>query len=163
MEDSLYKTYYDSPCGLLELEASDSGITSLLFVERKSAKTDKSKHLSACTRQLDEYFNKKRKDFSLPLDLQGTDFQKKVWNELLKIPFGKTISYMQLAINLGDKKCIRAAGTANGRNPVSIIVPCHRVIGSNGDLVGYGGGLDKKKWLLELEGILIQQELLLYE
>lgn len=93
------------------------------------------------------------------MDLQGTDFQKRVWNELLKIPYGKTISYMQLAINLGDKKSIRAAGTANGKNPVAIIVPCHRVIGSNGDLVGYGGGLDKKKWLLEHEGVWMHKEL----
>jgi methylated-DNA-[protein]-cysteine S-methyltransferase len=159
MEDSFYKTYYNSPCGLIELSASDTGITSLYFVKKKSSRSDKRKHFTDCMLQLDEYFNKKRKTFSLPLDLQGTDFQKRVWNELLNIPFGKTISYMQLAINLGDKKCIRAAGTANGRNPVSIIVPCHRVIGSNGDLVGYGGGLDKKKWLLELEGVLIQKEL----
>lgn len=159
MEDSLYKTYYDSPCGLIELAASDSGITSILFVKKRTPSADTSKHLSDCIRQLDEYFKKERKTFSVPLDLHGTDFQKRVWNELLNIPFGKTISYMQLAINLGDKKCIRAAGTANGRNPVSIIVPCHRVIGSDGSLVGYGGGLDKKKFLLELEGSLIQKEL----
>src|ERR1035437_2640807 len=159
MEDPLYKTYYNSPCGLIELSANDSGITSLYFVKKRSSRSDKSKHLAECIRQLDQYFDKKRKTFSLSLDLQGTDFQKRVWNELLNIPFGKTISYMQLAINLGDKKCIRAAGTANGRNPVSIIVPCHRVIGSNGNLVGYGGGLDKKKWLLEFEGVLIQKEL----
>jgi len=91
--------------------------------------------------------------------LHGTEFQKKVWNELLNIPFGKTISYLQLAKELGDVKLIRAVGGANGKNPVSIIVPCHRVIGSDGTLIGYGGGLDKKKWLLEFEGVLVQKEL----
>ena len=159
MEEPLFVTYLESPCGLLELGASEKGIASVLFVNKKRWKENSAGLLSDCVIQLDEYFSKKRKTFSVPLDLQGTDFQKRVWTELLKISFGKTISYMQLAINLGDKKCIRAAGTANGRNPVSIIVPCHRVIGSNGDLVGYGGGLDKKKWLLEHEGVLVQKEL----
>ena len=159
MEDSFYKAYYNSPCGLLEVCASETGITSILFVKKKQGQDKTTELISDCIFELDEYFSKKRKTFSVPLDLRGTDFQKRVWNELLNIPFGKTISYMQMAINLGDRKCIRAAGTANGRNPVSIIVPCHRVIGSNGDLVGYGGGLDKKRALLELEGVLIQQEL----
>jgi methylated-DNA-[protein]-cysteine S-methyltransferase len=104
---------------------------------------------------LDEYFLGHRESFSIPLDLQGTDFQKRVWAELLKIPYGTTISYKELAIRLGDIKCIRAAGTANGANPVSIIVPCHRVIGSDGSLVGYGGGLWRKRWLLEHEGLSI--------
>jgi methylated-DNA-[protein]-cysteine S-methyltransferase len=159
MEGSLYKAYYESPCGFIEIEASDAGVTSVLFVKERSGRSRNNEHTTVCLDQLNEYFNKDRKLFSVPLDLQGTDFQKRVWNELLNIPFGKTISYMQMAVNLGDKKCIRAAGTANGRNPVSIIVPCHRVIGSNGDLVGYGGGLDKKKFLLEHEGVLIQKEL----
>ena len=159
MQEPFYKAYYESVAGLIEIEASDLGITSVLFVKKRSGKSKNNEHTTACFNQLNEYFNKDRKTFSVKLDLQGTDFQKKVWNELLNIPFGKTISYMQMAVNLGDKKCIRAAGTANGKNPVSIIVPCHRVIGSNGDLVGYGGGLDKKKFLLEHEGVLIQQEL----
>jgi methylated-DNA-[protein]-cysteine S-methyltransferase len=102
--------------------------------------------------QLKEYFNRKRKSFDLQLEIFGTDFQKKVWNELLKIPYGETISYNQLAIKLGDKKSIRAAASANGANPLPIVIPCHRVIGSDGSLVGYGGGLDVKKKLLELEG-----------
>lgn len=159
MEAPLYKTYYEAPCGLLEIVANDKGVTSILFVKKRTGRTRNNPHTTSCAQQLHEYFNKDRKTFSVPLDLHGTDFQKRVWNELLNIPFGKTISYMQMAINLGDKKCIRAAGTANGRNPVSIIVPCHRVIGSNGDLVGYGGGMDKKKALLELEGVLIQKAL----
>ena len=159
MENSLYKTYYESPCGLIEILASDEGVTSVLFVKKRTGRSKNNQHTNLCAKQLHEYFNKDRKIFSIPLDLRGTDFQKRVWNELLNIPFGKTISYLQMAINLGDRKCIRAAGTANGKNPISIIIPCHRVIGSNGDLMGYGGGLDKKKWLLEFEGVLIQQEL----
>lgn len=159
MEESLYKTYYESTAGLIEIMANDTGVTSILFVKKRAGRRKNNEHTTECLKQLHDYFNKERKTFSVPLDLIGTNFQKRVWNELLNIPYGKTISYLQLAVKLGDKKCIRAAGTANGRNPVSIIVPCHRVIGSNGDLVGYGGGLDKKKFLLEHEGVLIQQEL----
>ena len=102
-------------------------------------------------KQLDEYFNRKRTVFDLPLDLQGTEFQLRVWNELLKIPFDRTITYKELALKLGNLKAIRAVGTANGANPVSIIIPCHRVIGSDGSLTGYAGGLWRKKWLLEFE------------
>lgn len=102
--------------------------------------------------QLREYFNRQRNEFDLELDICGTDFQKKVWKELLKIPYGETISYNQLAIKLGNKKVIRAAAAANGANPLPIVIPCHRVIGSDGNLVGYGGGLEVKQKLLELEG-----------
>lgn len=158
-ETDLFISYCKSPLGLIELVATENGISSLYFVEKKGKSVSKNKIISDCEKQLDEYFKKGRVEFSVLLDLQGTDFQKRVWSELLKIPYGKTISYLQLAKRLGDEKVIRAVGTANGRNPVSIIVPCHRVIGSNGSLVGYGGGLDKKKFLLELEGALIQKEL----
>ena len=102
--------------------------------------------------QLKEYFNRKRRKFNLTLDIIGTDFQKRVWKELLKIPYGETITYNQLSINLGDKKLVRAAASANGANPLPIVIPCHRVIGSDGTLVGYGGGLEVKQKLLELEG-----------
>jgi methylated-DNA-[protein]-cysteine S-methyltransferase len=102
-------------------------------------------------RQLLAYFAGERQDFDLPLAPEGTAFQRKVWGELLKIPYGKTITYAQLAERLGDPKCIRAAGLANGRNPIWVIVPCHRVVGSNGSLVGYAGGLYRKQWLLQLE------------
>jgi len=103
-------------------------------------------------KQLREYFKRERKKFDLPLDIIGTDFQMKVWKELLKIPYGEVITYNQLAINLGNKKVIRAAAAANGANPLPILIPCHRVIGSDGSLVGYGGGLAVKQKLLELEG-----------
>jgi methylated-DNA-[protein]-cysteine S-methyltransferase len=104
--------------------------------------------------QLDEYFKHKRKKFDIPLDFDGTPFQMKVWNELLKIPYGKTTSYGKLSQKLGDPKLIRAVGRANGANPIPIIIPCHRVINSNGNLGGYTGGLKMKEILLELEGAL---------
>ncbi len=104
--------------------------------------------------QLEEYFNRKRKKFELPLDISGTDFQMNVWEALSKIPYGKTISYKQLASGLGDLKLVRAVGRANGSNPVPIVIPCHRVINSNGDLGGYSGGTGIKEKLLELEGSL---------
>ena len=161
MDEALLKTYYESPCGPMEICASDKGITSVLFVNKMLAKQQGSDVLTDCVIQLDEYFRKKRTVFAIPLDLRGTNFQRSVWDELLNIPFGKTISYLKLATTLGDKKSIRAVGGANGKNPVSIIIPCHRVIGANGDLVGYSGGMDKKRWLLAHEGSLVQQELFL--
>ena len=108
-------------------------------------------HLDLLDVQINEYLNGTRKEFDLPLHLIGTDFQKRVWNGLLQIPYGETRSYKGQSVFLGDVKAIRAVGTANGQNGIAIIVPCHRVIGDNGSLVGYGGGLDKKKWLLEHE------------
>ena len=102
--------------------------------------------------QLKEYFSGNRKHFDLPLEIEGTKFQRRVWNELLKIPYGRTISYKELAVRLGDEKVIRAAASANGANPLPIVIPCHRVIGSNGSLIGYGGGLEIKEKLLILEG-----------
>ena len=102
--------------------------------------------------QLKEYFNRQRREFDLPLEIIGTDFQKKVWDELKKIPYGETISYGELANRMGDKNLMRAIAAANGANPIPIIIPCHRVIGADGSLTGYGGGLDVKQKLLELEG-----------
>jgi len=104
--------------------------------------------------QLKEYFAGTRKEFDVTLDIEGTDFQKRVWNELRNIPYGKTISYKTLSEKLGDVKAIRAVGKANGQNPIAIIIPCHRVIGANGNLVGYAGGLDIKEKLLHIEGAL---------
>ena len=145
------KSYYHSPIGIIRIESTENGISLLVFVDDAEMESQENEMESPWLEQLNEYFQKKRKIFDLPLDLKGTEFQKKVWNELLKIPFGKTISYKDLAIKLGDLKAIRAVGTANGANPVSIIVPCHRVIGSDGSLTGYAGGLWRKRWLLEHE------------
>lgn len=105
-------------------------------------------------RQLEGYFSGNLRDFNIPMVAEGTDFQRRVWKELLAIPYGQAISYLELARRLGDEKCIRAAARANGANPISILIPCHRVIGSDGSLVGYGGGLDMKEFLLRLEGVL---------
>ena len=112
------------------------------------------KSLPYLKRQLEAYFSGNLRDFNIPFRVEGTEFQRRVWNELLKIPYGQAISYLELARRLGDEKCIRAAARANGANPISILIPCHRVIGSDGSLVGYGGGLDMKEFLLRLEGVL---------
>jgi methylated-DNA-[protein]-cysteine S-methyltransferase len=143
---------YKSPIGIIKIEYSEKGISKLVFTDEAEGEELRADFQdSPFSTQIDEYFNGKRKIFDLPLDLQGTDFQKRVWSELLKIPFGKTISYKELSIRLGNIKAIRAVAAANGANPVSIIVPCHRVIGSDGSMTGYAGGLWRKKWLLEFE------------
>ena len=112
------------------------------------------KSLPFLKRQLEGYFSGNLRDFNIPFRAEGTEFQQRVWKELLKIPYGHAISYLDLARRLGDEKCIRAAARANGANPIAILIPCHRVIGSDGSLVGYGGGLDMKEFLLRLEGVL---------
>jgi len=141
-----------SPLGTIEITGSQGVIFSVSFLEKQD--DNKSKipaSIKACAEQLDEYFSGKRKHFDVPLQPNGTAFQRHVWDELLKIPFGKTISYIQLARQLGDEKSIRAAASANGKNPIGIIIPCHRVIGANSELVGYAGGLWRKQWLLDHE------------
>lgn len=143
--------YLDSSLGCIEITAIGAGITSIIFADANKTTNDPSPLLDLAITQLKEYFAGNRTIFDLPLDPQGTDFQKRVWKELLNIPFGKTVSYLEVARRLGDVKAIRAVGLANGKNPISIIIPCHRVIGSNGKLVGYGGGLWRKEWLLNFE------------
>jgi methylated-DNA-[protein]-cysteine S-methyltransferase len=149
--------YYDSPTGLIKITAIENGISEILFCEERQEDENRSDVVDRCIEELDEYFHRGRKFFSVSLNLQGTVFQKKVWNELLTIPFGTTVSYEQIAVRIGDIKAIRAVGLANGLNPVAIIVPCHRVIGKNGDLTGYAGGLEVKEWLLYHEGSLLKQ------
>ena len=149
-----------SPIGTLEITATEAGISSLFFVEETvEINTDKTQILIEAEQQLTAYFEGGRSNFDLKLDLQGTEFQLKVWSKLLEIPYGTTISYLQLAKRIGNVKSIRAVGGANGRNPISILVPCHRVIGNNGDLTGYGGGLWRKEWLLKHENNLFGKEL----
>jgi len=148
---NLYTAYYTSPLGLLKLQCSDKHVKAILFEEEQTQKNDEHKLLQQIAKQLDEYFDGKRKQFSLPLNQDGTVFQMKVWDLLYLIPYGKTISYNHLAKQYGDLKAIRAVASANGKNNLSIIVPCHRVIGSDRSLTGYGGGLWRKKWLLEHE------------
>jgi len=147
-------TYYRSPIGVLQVCGSAAGITFVGFVENETAHTSIAPSLRECVTQLDEYFNRARREFSCALDLRGTVFQTRVWRELLNIPHGKTTTYREIALALGDRHALRAVGRANGQNPISIIVPCHRVIGSDGSLTGYGGGLWRKEWLLHFEGAL---------
>jgi methylated-DNA-[protein]-cysteine S-methyltransferase len=149
--------YYLSPVGELSIESEQDKIISANFLKDSKQIESPTPVIQQCIEELNEYFYKGRKFFSVELDLRGTDFQIKVWNALLNIPFGKTVSYSDLAIATGDLKSVRAVGLANGQNPIPIIVPCHRVIGKDGSLVGYGGGLDKKQWLLQHEGVMSKQ------
>ncbi len=145
------KGYYRSPIGTLEMMGSRDGISCISFVDREVTYGDIPDCLKECALQLDQYFAGRRTEFSFPLDLQGTEFQKRVWRELQKIPFGKTVSYLEIALAVGTRESIRAVGRANGQNPIVIVVPCHRVIGRDGSLTGYGGGLWRKRWLLDFE------------
>jgi methylated-DNA-[protein]-cysteine S-methyltransferase len=148
---NLFTSYYSSPVGLLQLQCSDKYIKSVFFVDEENTSVQEHKLLQTCKKQLDEYFEGKRKVFHLPLNQEGTEFQNAIWKLLYQIPYGKTISYNQLALQYGDVKAIRAVAGANGKNKIAIIIPCHRVIGANQSLVGYAGGLNKKKWLLQHE------------
>lgn len=142
---------YDSPIGPLSLVSNGAGLTHLLFDGAREASGAEDKVLAAARKQLDDYFAGKRKGFDLPLDPSGTAFQKRVWMALRDIPFARTVSYADIATRIGAPKAMRAVGAANGRNPIAIIVPCHRVIGANGSLTGFGGGLPRKQFLLALE------------
>jgi methylated-DNA-[protein]-cysteine S-methyltransferase len=145
---------YPSPLGPLAVQGGPRGLTALLFpggADRLDEDTHDPAALSPATTQLDEYFTGKRRAFDLPLDLVGTPFQQRVWHELGRIPYGSTVSYTELARRVGRPGIVRAVGAAVGRTPVPIIVPCHRVLGVDGALTGYGGGLERKRALLDLE------------
>ena len=133
------------------LKSDGQSITEISFAETNIQDANTCDILEDCIAQLENYLSGKTDTFDLPLQAEGTEFQKKVWAELLKIPYGETMTYMELAIKLGDSKAIRAVGTANGRNPIAILIPCHRVIGAGNKLTGYAGGIWRKKFLLELE------------
>ena len=149
-----------SPLGYTKIEGSRHGISSVSVLDSEEKETQTiPKELQDCALQLYEYFEGNRRSFALKLNPKGTDFQKLVWHELQKIPFGKTVTYLELSKRLGDVKAIRAVANANGKNPIWIIVPCHRVIGSDGSLIGYAGGLHRKQWLLDHESPNKQQSL----
>jgi methylated-DNA-[protein]-cysteine S-methyltransferase len=151
-EMKIYKAYFNSPLGLLEVVATDNSICEVKYVEEKNpGKYESNNCTEDCVKQLHEYFNGGRKEFELNLQPEGTEFQKKVWDELLKIPYGYTKSYQFQAKMVGNVLSIRAVAKANGQNKIAIIIPCHRVIGSDGSLTGYAGGLWRKKWLLAHE------------
>lgn len=158
--------HINTPIGQMLACATKQGICLLEFTDRKeyNAQIDRlsktlgvsidggsNQHLDLLKKELAEYFSGERKEFSVPLDMVGTDFQKQVWNQLLNIPYGKTVSYLQQAIAMNNPKSVRAVANANGMNKIAIVIPCHRVIGTNGKLTGYAGGLERKKWLLNLE------------
>jgi len=145
-------TYYDSPLGWVEIQASCDAVTSIAICnERKKDICSDSPILKDCVRQLDEYFNGRRTNFDFPMNQRGTAFQQSVWKVLAEIPFGKTVSYGDVAKKLNAPKSSRAVGAACGKNNLWIVIPCHRVKGSDGSLTGYAGGLDCKRWLLEHE------------
>lgn len=149
----------NSPVGVLSIYGDAMGISEVVFRESEITSGQIPDCLKDAVSQLTEYFEGKRNHFNLQLNPKGTDFQKKVWQQLQQIPFGKTTSYQAMANLLGDPKVIRAAASANGKNPIAIIIPCHRVIGSDGSLTGYAGGLHRKKWLLQHENPVKQGEL----
>lgn len=152
-----YYTYYQSPNGQMTIQANDIGLLGAWFEiqttqpQELGAYSDDHAILNQTKIQLEEYFSGSRTQFDLPLAAKGTDFQQSVWQALCKIPYGETWSYQQLADEIGNPKAVRAVGLANGKNPISVIVPCHRVIGKNGKLTGYAGGVETKEKLLQLE------------
>ena len=167
MSGGIAATRLESPIGELVITASDAGLTGVYFptsrhvpplheVERGTGGEAPASGLLARAReQLAEYFARTRTTFDLPLDAAGSPFEQRVWGALCTIPYGTTVSYSELARRLGDVRATRAVGAANGKNPIPIIVPCHRVIGARGELTGFGGGLDRKRWLLEHEGAIM--------
>lgn len=151
--------FIETPLGIAKVVGDENGISVISILQDGELSTQIPENLKEAIVQLQEYFEGKRTDFSFKLNPKGTEFQQKVWQELLNIPFGKTISYLDLSKKLGDVKAIRAVASANGKNPLWIVVPCHRVIGTDGSLIGYAGGLWRKKWLLEHENPTTQQSL----
>lgn len=147
----MIKTTYNSPLGQLLLAAEDEYITGLYFADKDESPGTASAVINTCIKELDAYFSGKLKNFTVPIKPKGTDFRMKVWAALMTIPYGETISYKELAELIGQPTAIRAVGGANHHNPISIIIPCHRVIGTDGKLTGYGGGLGNKEILLNLE------------
>ncbi|MGE8203062.1 methylated-DNA--[protein]-cysteine S-methyltransferase [Heyndrickxia sp. NPDC080065] len=150
-----YKVDYQSPIGIIEIIGTNEAIDSILFCERETKEHDvhdeTPKVIEDCYHQLDEYFKGKLHEFTFPISFEGTDFQKKVWTALSNVKYADTCSYKDIAESIGNEKAVRAVGTANGKNKLSIVIPCHRIIGSNGTLTGYAGGLWRKEWLLQHE------------
>jgi methylated-DNA-[protein]-cysteine S-methyltransferase len=151
----VYESIYNSRIGFLKIKANDIGIISIEFMENINNENHETltevSIIKQCIKEIEEYFEGKRKVFNVNIIMEGTDFQKKVWKELMNIPYGETCSYKEIAIKIGSPKASRAVGGANNKNKIPIIIPCHRVIGANGNLVGYAGGMHRKKILLDNE------------
>ncbi len=158
----IYRRYIDTPIGRLEIHASDQGLTKLIFPDDLQEPDDLQgadhPHLDLCKHQINEYFLGHRTQFDVPLAPQGTEFQKTVWQALQQIPFGQSVSYLDIAKMIDNPKAVRAVGAANGKNPISIIIPCHRVIGADKSLTGYAGGIPRKSWLLTHEEIPFKEQ-----
>jgi methylated-DNA-[protein]-cysteine S-methyltransferase len=153
-------TYYKSPIGLAKIIGNVQGLISVsIYDDAEEPTSDIPLCLQDCVQQLDAYFNGTRKEFDLQLNPDGTDFQKRVWKELRNVSFGKTRTYLEQSKKLGDVKTIRAVASANGKNPILIIIPCHRILGSDGALTGYAGGIWRKKWLWEHDWLSKQETL----
>lgn len=150
---STYTGFVESKAGLIQITADNTGINEIAFVEQPNVEPHENGIVEQAKSQLRDYLARKRQQFDLPLNPRGTEFQKQVWRLLVEIPFGNTASYQDIALKLGDKNKVRAVGGANGKNPIAIVVPCHRVIGKNGTLTGYAGGLERKAFLLDIENI----------
>lgn len=153
-------SYMDTPLGLLRLQGLAATLLRIDFADAHAGDSVNEEDLHTARTQLDEYFKGERESFELSMHATGTHFQQNVWEEVMKLPYGKTSSYEDLARRLGDIKVIRAAASANGRNPLPIVVPCHRIIGKDGSMTGYSGGIWRKKWLLDFEQRVTQPKLL---
>lgn len=153
------EVFISSPLGTTKIVGDENGVSIISILEHGEPSKKIPKQLKKAVTQLNEYFEGKRQNFDFAINPKGTDFQQKVWQELRNIPFGKTVSYLDLSKKLGDVKAIRAVASANGKNPLWIVIPCHRVIGTDGSLTGYAGGLWRKKWLLEHESPSLQHSL----
>ena len=160
------RAYYKSEIGWLEIVGTEEVVKAIEFIDDEvsndTTQAQVTGEMLICMSQLDEYFKGTRTAFSFKLAPEGTEFQKAVWRELVTIPFGETVSYLDIAQALNNEKAVRAVGAANGQNPIVIVVPCHRVIGSNGKLTGYGGGLWRKEWLLNHEGVVVGKQMRLF-
>ncbi|WP_264560074.1 methylated-DNA--[protein]-cysteine S-methyltransferase [Flavobacterium sp. N2270] len=151
--------FINTPLGTAKIKGDENGVCLISVLQEGEISKTIPLELKSAVKEINEYFEGNRKKFTFLMNPKGTDFQKKVWKALLEIPYGKTISYLDLSKQLGDVKAIRAVASANGKNPLWIVVPCHRVIGSDGSLTGYAGGLWRKKWLIDHENPLKQQTL----
>ena len=147
----MYQDFFESEIGWLKIQATEKEVVSLEFTDCVQTVEKGNEILKICQKQLKEYFSGKRKEFDIPMRLNGTEFQKNVWMKVAEIPYGKVVSYKEIAEKIGNSKAVRAVGTAIGKNPIAILIPCHRVIGANGSMTGYAYGIDKKEKLLEWE------------
>lgn len=155
----LYYSYIETPVGLLQIEANEIAVTSVLFVDDGEDDVEENSLTKSAAKQLNEYFGKRRASFNIPLAIDGSAFQQSVWEQVEKIPFGNTATYLHISKQLNNAGSVRAVGAANGKNRFAIVIPCHRIIAANGGLTGYAWGLWRKEWLLQHEGILKQTKL----